>query len=663
MPIRTSSALLACLLAACAAASPAQTAPPRPLTDPHTVRSLVNLSAQPAPIEDLLFSRRILEPAWSPDGKQIVFTTNFSGRLNIWKVNAAGGWPIQMVQADDRQTGAAWSPDGNWIFYQQDTAGNELYQIYKVPANGGEPIDVTNQPKIRFLNFHISPDGRYIASGYKPEQASSTDIAVIDLAGGDVRNLTQEKSPEHWWSNCLWSPDGRTIYATRTTTSLDDSSVYRIDVATGTLTELTPHSGKVLISVSSVSPDGKTLLISSNQQGGISNVALLDLATKKIHWVTHSLWDADAGDFSPDNRHFTYGINADGRSEVYIGARDGSSEKLAFPEGITELGGNPTAYSRNGERLLVIHEGSNHPSDLWVYDIATAQARQISYSAIASLNPSNLPSSQLIHYRSFDGETISAFLWVPFNLKRDGSNPAVVLPHGGPTDQMVDSFNTTAAALASRGYICIAPNVRGSTGYGAAFQHQNYQDLGGGDLKDEVYATKFLVATGYVNPKKIGITGGSYGGFMTLMALGKTPDVWVAGVEEYGIMNWKTMVEHSEPFLQSYVRSILGDPVKDSAVYQAASPLSYLRNATAPLLVLQGENDIRVPKEEAEQAVKICQENGKTVEAMFYPREGHGFARREDQLDALRRLVAWFNRYLKGSDESDPSSASRVQSR
>jgi len=664
MSIRTSPTLLASmgLLAACAAAGTAQTAPLRPITDPQSIRSLANSSAQPLPIEDLLFSRTILDPAWSPDGTQIVFTTNFTGRPNIWKVKASGGWPIQLVQAEDRQLGAAWSPDGKWIFYQQDTAGNELYQIYKVSANGGEPIDVTNRPKIRFLNFHISPDGNFIASGYKPEEASSTDIAVIDLATGAVRNLTQEKSSDRWWPNCLWSPDGRTIYATRESTSLDDSTVYSIDVATGTLTELTPHSGKALISVSSVSPDGKTLLISSNRQGGISNVALFDLATKEMHWVTHSLWEAGAGDFSPDNRHFTYEINADGRSDVYIAGRDGSSEKLAFPEGITGLAGNPTAYSRDGQHLLVVHEGSNHPSDLWVYDVAARHARQISRSAIASLNPDNLPASQLIHYKSFDGQTISAFLWIPFNLKRDGSNPAVVLPHGGPTDQRVDSFNTTAAALASRGYICIAPNVRGSTGYGAAFQHLNYQDLGGGDLQDEVYATKFLIATGYVNPKKIGINGGSYGGFMTLMALGRTPQIWAAGVEEYGIMNWMTMVENSEPFLQSYVRSLLGDPVKDAAIYDAASPLTYLKNATAPLLVLQGENDIRVPKEEAEQAVKIYQENGKIVEAKIYPREGHGFARREDQLDALRRVVAWFDRYLKDEGNAGSADASRVQS-
>ena len=181
------------------------------------------------------------------------------------------------------------------------------------------------------------------------------------------------------------------------------------------------------------------------------------------------------------------------------------------------------------------------------------------------------------------------------------------------------------------------------------FQKANVKDLGGGDLQDEVYGAKFLEATGYVDPKKIGITGGSYGGYMTLMAIGKTPDVWAAAVEEYGIINWLTMLQHEDPFLQQYEKSLLGDPEKDRAIYDADSPLTYIKNAKAPLLVLQGDNDIRVPKEEAEQVVKTLQEAGKTVDAHYYSNEGHGFAKRENQIDAIRRTIDWFDRYLKGA--------------
>jgi len=152
-----------------------------------------------------------------------------------------------------------------------------------------------------------------------------------------------------------------------------------------------------------------------------------------------------------------------------------------------------------------------------------------------------------------------------------------------------------------------------------------------------------------VNPRKIGITGGSYGGYMTLMAIGKTPNLWAAAVEEYGIINWLTMIEHEDPFLQQYERGLLGDPVKDRAIYLADSPLTYIRHEKAPLLVLQGDNDIRVPKEEAQQVVRIVRADGGTVQAHYYANEGHGFAKREDQIDALRRTVEWFDRYLKRS--------------
>jgi dipeptidyl aminopeptidase/acylaminoacyl peptidase len=204
-------------------------------------------------------------------------------------------------------------------------------------------------------------------------------------------------------------------------------------------------------------------------------------------------------------------------------------------------------------------------------------------------------------------------------------------------------------ALVTRGYVCIAPNVRGSTGYGIEFQKANFQDLGGGDLQDEIYGVKFLEATGYVDVKKIGITGGSYGGYMTLMAIGKAPELWAAAVEEYGIINWLTMFQHEDPLLQEYEKTLLGDPEKDRKIYEADSPLANIRNAKAPLLVLQGDNDIRVPKEEAEQVVKILQDSGKTVDAHYYSNEGHGFAKRENQVDAIRRTIDWFDKYLKSA--------------
>ena len=319
---------------------------------------------------------------------------------------------------------------------------------------------------------------------------------------------------------------------------------------------------------------------------------------------------------------------------------------MRFPPGIDSAQGR-RPFTPNGKGVLISHQAANMPLDSWIAPTGAGDAKRLTRFAAESLDAKSLPTSSIVHYPSFDGTVISAVLVMPYNLKRDGKTPAIVLAHGGPTGQTVDNFSRTIAALASRGYIVIAPNVRGSTGYGKAFQDANIKDLGGGDLKDEVAAVEWLKQTGYVDPRKVGITGGSYGGFMTLMAIGKTPDVWAAAVEQYGIINWYAMLEHEDPLLQQYERGLLGDPVKDKAIYDATSPMTYIKNAKAPLLVLQGDNDIRVPKGQAEEVVATLKAAGKVVEAHYYAQEGHGFVKRENQIDALQRVVDWFDKYLK----------------
>ena len=263
-----------------------------------------------------------------------------------------------------------------------------------------------------------------------------------------------------------------------------------------------------MISVSAVLPDGRSLLVSSNANGGYQNAALLDLATRKLRWLTHTQWSASGSAFTPDGNSAVVVLNADGRiSTRFIDLKTMQESERGVPPGLNVPTGSPTPFLPDGSMLLS-HEDSSHPGEL--YRLAPGNSlTQITHNADEALQQIALPKSQLVTYRSFDGRLISAFMWVPFNLKRDGKAAAVVMPHGGPTGQTTDAFNGRAELLASRGFVVIAPNVRGSTGYGMEFQNANVKDLGGGDLKDEIAGVDFLKAIGFIDPKRVGIWGGS----------------------------------------------------------------------------------------------------------------------------------------------------------
>ena len=621
----------------------------RQLTDPKSVNSTQGANAKPVPVEDLFVTRVIDGAVLSPDGTEVALTTNLTGRTNLWKVSATGSWPQQLINSDDRQADPMWSPDSHWLAYSQDKGGNELWDIYLIPREGGSPTNITNTPDVREQHPVWSHDGKFIACDYKPKEAPSYNIAIIDLATRKLKILTEEKDPQQSWDVIAFSPDNAVIYANRTSTGSDDGDVYAIEVASGRSTNLTAHQGKQLNLGSDVSRDGKTVLISNNQKGGFLNLALLDVASKKLTWATDTQWEVSPGAFSPDGTHFTYVINADGRSTIYLGERaTARATPLKLPPGVNSLL-SQQQFSRDGRSILVEHEAMNTPNDLWFYDIASNKARQLTHMAVAGLNPQTLPPSELVHYKTFDGKTITAVLRLPFNLKRDGSNPAIIFPHGGPTGQTSDSWNRWSNALASRGYIVLQPNPRGSTGFGIDFQRGNYQDLGGGDLKDEMAGLQWLNETGFVDPKKVGVFGGSYGGFMTLMLAAKEPQTFAAAVDLFGPLDWYTMLKHSDASLSQYVRSLLGDPEKDRKVYEETSPIKYVQNIKAPLLVLQGENDPRVPKEETEQLARMLKERGNVIDVVYYPDEGHGFDKVEHQIDSVRRIVAWFDKYLKSA--------------
>ena len=293
---------------------------------------------------------------------------------------------------------------------------------------------------------------------------------------------------------------------------------------------------------------------------------------------------------------------------------------------------------------------------MWVYTFSDKLShpnisRQLTSSLVGGVRSEDMVEPYLVHYPSKDGKwTISAFVYVPYNLPRNPEHPAIVYVHGGPAAQTTNTFNRFVQYMANQGYIVIAPNYRGSTGYGKEFQQANLFDMGGGDLQDVLAAADWIKQTGYVDPKKLILMGGSYGGYLTMMGVTKAPDVWAAGVPIVPFVNWFTEIQHEDPILQQSDLATMGDLVKNKALYEDRSPINFVDQIKAPLYLLAGGNDPRCPKEEAQQVVEAIKKRGGVAEYKVYENEGHGFSKVENQIDAYKRVADFLQAHVPPAD-------------
>ena len=643
------------LLMSSVAETSAQTLPAsQAITDPRQIASKPNAQVEPRSltIEKLYMTRQIGRPTWSPDGKSIAFISNMSGRNNLWIVPAEGGFPIQLTVSDQRQTSPTWSPDGKWIAYQSDYDGDEQWDIFLVSPKTGKVVNLTQTREIAETNPTWSPDGRYLAYEVKPKTSAAYEIDIYDMVMREVKHLTTNTPQDKRNADPIWSKDGKNIVYTQEQAKGTDSNIFVADVATATSTLLTPHEEERLYFANDISPDGKRVLLTSNAANGYENAGVVDVATRKLSWLTKDKWEIRAHEFSPDGKHITFSANVDGNEDIYVyDLAAAKSTALPIPKGVNEPAGGHSAFSADGSRLLCYHNGPTAPGDLWVYHLASGKSQQITHSLVGGVRAEDMVEPYLIHYPSRDGKwTISAFLYVPFNMARNGQNAAIVYVHGGPTAQTMNTFNRFAQFAANQGYMVLAPNYRGSTGYGKEFQQANLFDMGGGDLQDVLAGVDWIKQTGHLDPKKIAVMGGSYGGYLSMMAVTKAPDVWAAGVPIVPFVNWFTEIENEDPVLRESDLATMGDPVKNKALYEERSPINFIDQIKAPLLLLAGGHDPRCPKSETLQVVDAIKKRGGTVDYKIYDNEGHGFARVENQIDAYKRVADFLLAHVVPAD-------------
>ncbi|MEO0872463.1 MAG: S9 family peptidase, partial [Pseudomonadota bacterium] len=352
-------------LAALALASSAHAqiaTPERPVTPPSDLESPANPDAAPVPVEDLSYTRTLGSTAWSHDSEEIFLVTSLTGRNNIWKIPAGGGWPVQLTRSDERQGGLTPSPDGAALYFTQDVGGDEQYDIYAVPTQGGVVRNLTKTPELRENNLLIAPGGKIGVVSTKLRIEGQVNLAIIDLETGETTALLTETNPVYRWSPAAWIENGQALIAVRSNANQTLSEVWRVDVATGAKTMLLGKADTIY-RASDATPDGRLIAVTTNDGTGQLRAGIYDTQAKAWRTPEPTPWEQTAGNFSPDGKAMTVIRNENGRSMASLVNVESLAEMpLALPSGLNSFGGAETPFSPDGSALLVVHSGADTPT-------------------------------------------------------------------------------------------------------------------------------------------------------------------------------------------------------------------------------------------------------------------------------------------------------------
>ncbi len=587
----------------------------------------------PTAISAILSARGAQRPIFAPDGHSLYYCSDRTGRMQLWRTPVAGGRHEQLTDLD-RVGRYAVSPDATRIALGADSGGNERWQILVMPATGGEPRDITATPDRIHHLVDWTPDGSEIVVAANRRDPRYFDFHDFPLDGGEPRCRFQHDGTG---DGAAVLPDGALVV--RTDRARGDRNHLFLVRPDGRTDRLTPDEPAALHGVP-CSQNG-SLLVRSDRGRDFVGVARMDLTGGYTPLLAP---DADIEAIAACGEHWAYAVNVDGRSELHRvdGGRD--TRVAGLPPGAV-------AIDQFGESLAVAPDGSvavawalfDAPIAIWVAPPG-ADARPAIDLGLAGIDRSDLPDAELVWWPTFDGRRIPGFL-----LRGRGANgprPTIVQVHGGPEGQARPLWNPLTVALVAEGFGVLQPNVRGSTGYGRAYQSLDDVRLRMDSVRDLDAAAAWLAGTGAAPADRIGVIGASYGGYMTLAATAFFPERWAAAVSIVGIGNWITFLERTDPWRRPLREAEYGTIEHDRAFLESISPIGRLDAIRAPLMVIHGANDPRVSVYEAEQMVAALRDRGREVAYLRYEDEGHGLAKAANRADAWPKVVEFFRAHL-----------------
>ena len=596
-------------------------------------------------IEQFMDTVRVSGSSFSPDEKSVLFSSNKTGIFNAYTVPTAGGAPKQLTNSTKESTFAvSYLPTDSRVIYTYDRGGNENSHLYVLEADGTER-DLTPGEKTKASFLGWSHDRKSFFFSTNERDAKFFDVYEMNVADFK-RTLLYQNTTGYIFGYI--SNDKKHIALVKLNTR-NDSDIYLYNVATKETKHLTPHKGEVSFSPEAFSADSRHLHYTTNEGGEYSHIARYDLATGKSEIVEKHPWDVMYTYFSRNGKYRVVAVNEDARTRIRI--YDGATGKPValpkLPEGdITAVNISPS------EKLMAFYfNGDRSPSNLHVYNFATKKVTKLTDSLNPQIDQSDLVEAEVVRYKSFDGMEVPALLYKPHNASATNKLPAIVEVHGGPGGQSRKGYAGAMQYLANKGYVILRVNNRGSSGYGKTFFAADDGKHGREPLWDCIEAKKYLASLGYVDESKIGIMGGSYGGYMVLAALAFKPEEFAVGVDIFGVSNWvrtlESMPTYWEPQRKALYKEI-GDPKTDLENLRAISPLFHADKIRKPLIVLQGANDPRVIKPESDEIVEAVKKNDGVVEYVVFDNEGHGFTKKANEIRAYKAIHDFLDKHLKG---------------
>jgi dipeptidyl aminopeptidase/acylaminoacyl peptidase len=579
-------------------------------------------------------------PSFSPDGTRIAFVSNMSGSPQIWMVASGGGWPVQVTALNDPVGSISWSPDGNWIAFSVAPGGGMNTQVYLVRPDGTGMRRITAGGKETNNAGVWSHDGKWLAWTSNVKSGRSMDAYAYDVTTGESSHVADLKGVGGITD---FSHDRKHVVLTRLR-SRGSNDLFVRNLQTGAETLLTPHEGPGSFYIGVFSPDGSTVYLSSNKDRDRSAFAKVPVAGGPIQ-VMASREDAElqAAEITEDGKSAAVLWNAAGRSELQL--MDLATSKLQPALKLpAELAGG-LAWSRDGNLLALVASGSASVPNIWVYNRRSGQMSQITDSPHAGIQLESLVRPELVKFSAHDGLELSGWLYRPRGVT--GKAPFVLSFHGGPEGQEVPAFRSEYQALLSRGIGVFAPNVRGSSGFGKKFVNLDNGELRFNGIKDIVSCVDYVVKNGIADPKRLGIMGGSYGGYMVMAAITEYPEMFAAAANLFGMVNFETFFKHTEPWMAAISTVEYGDPATQADLLRRLSPIHKIDRIRTPTIVLHGANDTNVPVIEAEQVVENLKKRSVPVEYVLFADEGHGWRKTPNRIRSTVAITRWFESRLK----------------